>query len=356
MNKLKLFTVFCLFLIFFPQNCSWASQSSLSAQAYILMDGSTGHILMTHNATEHRPPASTTKIVTAIIAIEHGNLEKITIVSPKAAAVGEATINLEPGEKISILNLVRGALIKSGNDATVALAEGLAGSEELFVAMMNRKVRLLGAVDTNFENTNGLPQSNHYSSAHDLALMARYCLQNEIFQEIVSTKEIKIPWDGKEWDRYLKNTNKLLWNYVGADGVKTGTTREAGSCLIASATREGRQLIAVVLKSNNRYHDASQLLDYGFNNTVTKKILKGTEFGAIYSPYGEKNRVPLVTAEDFIFALPIGEKLEKKAFLDNSLQGIIAKGSKVGELILEINNKELARIPLLAADEVYLDQ
>lgn len=355
MNKLKLMAISCLFVVFFPLNIGWASELSLSAQAYILLDGFTGHVLLAKNADEHRPPASTTKMVTAILALEQGNLEEITIVSPKAAAVGEATIDLEPGERISILNLVRGALIKSGNDATVALAEEIAGTEEIFVVLMNRKARLLGAVHTYFENTNGLPQNNHFSTARDLALIARYCLQNEVFQEIVSTKEIKIPWDGKKWDRYLKNTNKLLWSYAGADGVKTGTTREAGGCLVASATREGRQLIAVVLKSSNRFQEAARLLDYGFQHTVTEIIAQGTEFGAVYSPKSENYRVPLVIPHDFVFAMPVGKKLEKKVFIDKSLRGKVDKGSKVGDLVLEVDQQELARLPLLVADEVYLN-
>lgn len=329
----------------------YAAELPLTAQAYVLMDAKTGTVLLAKNAEQKRPPASTTKIMTAILALEQGELNKEVCISHRAAAVGEASIYLEPGEKITVLNLVRGALIKSGNDATVALAEYLSGSEELFVVLMNRKAKLLGAFNSNFKNPNGLPAPEHYSTAYDLALMARYGLQSRVFQSIVSTKQITIPWYGKKWGRYLQNTNKLLWKYPGANGVKTGTTKEAGSCLVASAKRGGRQLIAVVLKSRDRFGDAATLLDYGFSSTTFENIAKGTEFGAIYVPNALNYRIPIVTAHTFAHALPKGSRLERVVILNKREYGAIKKGSPVGYLLVKSQGQELARIPLIAKDE-----
>ncbi|MDS1029068.1 D-alanyl-D-alanine carboxypeptidase family protein [Bacillota bacterium LX-D] len=269
MSKIKKLFIAQLTLLLFLSNFTscFGAELSVSAQAYLLMDAKTGQILLEKNAFEKRAPASTTKILTAIMALEQGGLERKVKVSPHAASIGESSIYLEPGEEISVLRLVQGALIKSGNDATVALAEYYCGSEELFSVLMNRKAKLLGAFNSNFKNPNGLPLKNHYTTAFDLAQMARYSLKNPIFKEIVSTKEMKIPYENKSWARYLKNTNKLLWKYPGADGIKTGTTREAGCCLVASATRGNRQLIAVVLHSFDRFGEAARLLDYGFENS-----------------------------------------------------------------------------------------
>jgi len=342
--------VFFQTIIFFL-SCTafaFAQELSVGAKAYVLMEAKTGQLLLTRNENDRLPPASTTKILTAIMAIERGEVEKEIVVSSEAASVGEASINLEAGEKISVLNLLKGALIKSGNDASHALAEYVGGTEELFLLLMNRKAKLLGAYNTTFYNANGLPHQGHLSSAKDLALMARYGLNNQLFKNIVATKEDLIPWGNYSWQRRLVNTNKLLWKYPGADGVKTGTTREAGNCLIASATKNKRQLIAVVLHSPDRFGEAARLLDYGFKNTTLKKIAKGTIYGALLFP-SRQERVPLAVAEDCEFTVANSAKLRYRVSINNDMKKGISEGESIGYLEIFDSNDTIARVPLVAS-------
>ncbi len=254
---------------------AWAAESScpgdvvpgIGAHSYILMDSQTGRVLAQRKAWTKRAPASTTKIITGIIALETGNTDSPVQVSPKAAATGEASLELKEGEVLTLEALLYGALLCSGNDACVAISEHIAGSEERFSYLMNQKAFLIGAVDSNFINPHGLPAKGHYSTAYDLALLARYSLRNTHFGKIVSSKTKVINTITPNKKRYLYNTNQLLWGTVGANGVKTGTTVEAGRCLVASVTRDGRQLITVVLKSPDRYRDTLKLLEYGFRKS-----------------------------------------------------------------------------------------
>lgn len=254
-----------LFLCFLPHPIQ--AFPEIKARSAVVIDAATGLIVYGKDPETALPPASTTKIMSAILAIECAALDTVVTVSENAASTGEASLNLNKGETIDIRNLLYGALLKSGNDACVALAEAVAPSEEEFVNLMNLKALSIGAAHTSFVNTNGLPQNGHATTAYDLALMARYALHNEIFSDIVSTREYTIRWNDGGRVSYLKNTNKLLWNYLYATGVKTGTTDKAGQCLVASAHKEERELIAVLLNSPNRFGEAQKLLEYGFENT-----------------------------------------------------------------------------------------
>jgi serine-type D-Ala-D-Ala carboxypeptidase (penicillin-binding protein 5/6) len=250
---------------------------TVSADAAVLIDSITGDILFNKQAFKRRPPASTTKIMTAILALELGRPDELVTVSKKAAEVGGSTIFLDQGEKLLLYDLITGALVKSGNDACMAIGEQIAGSEDNFVKIMNQKAMTLGAMDTNFINTNGLPNKDHYSTAYDLALMARYGLQIPAFSSITRLKETEIHFLEPDVFMDLRNTNKLLWNYPFSDGVKTGTTNAAGKCLVAAATKDGRQLITVLLYAPNRFGDAQRLLEWGFQETETINIVKAGE-------------------------------------------------------------------------------
>jgi D-alanyl-D-alanine carboxypeptidase (penicillin-binding protein 5/6) len=252
-----------LLLILFPVELE-AKEPAIRAKAAVLLDGSTGRILFEKNAGLRLPPASTTKVLTAILALEKGEPGKSINVSSHAAAVGEATLGLSTGDQLSFQDLLHGALLKSANDACVALAEAVAPSEEEFVGLMNLKAWSLGAGDSRFYNTNGLPHEGHLTTAYDLALITRYALRNPTFAEIVKKKYYTVTWQDKSWKRKIKNTNLLLWSYPKTTGVKTGTTNKAGKCLIASAREGTRELIAVVLNSPDRYQEARGLLEYGF--------------------------------------------------------------------------------------------
>jgi len=256
------FTLFCG--INLCGNKVWAtSYPTITAAAAVAIDAETGEILFQKDAFQLKAPASTTKILTAILAIESGRLDELVTVSKRAAAVGESSIYLRAQDQVTLKELVHGALIKSGNDACVAIAEHLSPTEEEFVGMMNFKARLIGAYNTCFYNTNGLPHRYHLTTAYDLALISRYALKNSVFSKIVTTKEYTLNWTNPQRTVYIRNTNKLLWILPGATGVKTGTTNQAGNCLVASALNNGHHIVTVVLNSHNRYGDAQKLLEYG---------------------------------------------------------------------------------------------
>jgi len=263
MAKLKALLILLAAALLLAAQPALASAPVVQARSAILMDSRTGEVLYEKNAWERRAPASTTKILTAILAIEQGQLDNTVKVSANAAAVGESSIYLRPGDSLTFRNLLHGALMKSGNDACVALAEAVSPSETEFVNLMNLKARALGAEQTSFYNTNGLPHSQHLTTAYDLALITRYAMQNPVFAEIVGKKQHTLTWESPNRELYLKNTNRLLWSYPGATGVKTGTTDKAGKRLVAAGTYQGQSMIAVVLNTPDRFGDARRLLDYG---------------------------------------------------------------------------------------------
>lgn len=244
---------------------------SVTARSAVVLDAETGEVLYEKNAYQLRAPASTTKILTSILAIECGNLNEHVTVSPYAASVGEASLHLGAFDRLTLNELVHGALIRSGNDACVAIAEHLSPSEEEFVGLMNLKAQSLGAYNTTFYNTNGLPHLKHLTTAYDLAVIARYALQNPIFSKIVQTKYYTMKWEEPQKSFFITNTNKLLWSYPLATGVKTGTTNKAGKCLVASAKNGNQKIIAVILNAFDRFGDAKKLLEYGFSVKETQK-------------------------------------------------------------------------------------
>lgn len=254
-------TIFVFLII--PWNVE-AKAPTIGARAAVLIDVETGKVIYEKNAYNRLPPASTTKVLTAILALEKGNLNKVINVSSKASSVGESSLGLSKGDKLTLFELIHGALIKSANDACVAIAEEIAPSEEEFLGMMNLKAKILGAEDTTFLNTNGLPQEGHLTTAYDLAIIARYALKNPLFADIIKKKFYTVIWQDRIRTRRIKNTNLLLWTYSKAIGVKTGTTDKAGKCLISAAKDHETELIAVVLNSPDRFNEARALLEYGF--------------------------------------------------------------------------------------------
>lgn len=354
----KLFPVFLLtiFLVtsIFPAPAVATSSTgaievpTVNADAAVLMDVRTGQFLFEKNARQKRAPASTTKIMTALLALEGGNLGQVVTVSPRAASVGEASLDLQAGEKLTLEELIYGALLRSGNDACVAIAEHIGGTEANFVLMMNQKAKMIGAGETSFKNTNGLPAPGHYTTARDLAILTRYALSNPTFQRVVSTRSKII---GGQEERYLYNTNRLLWSYEWADGVKTGTTNEAGGCLVASATRDGRQLISVVLHSDNRWRDSINLLDYGFDSFEYLKVLgEGEAFETIGVKEGVGKEVRAVAYTELGAVIPRGKTqcLEEKVDLEHELTAPVCEGQKIGRVTVLVNGVATGSVDLVA--------
>ncbi|MBH8596668.1 MULTISPECIES: D-alanyl-D-alanine carboxypeptidase family protein [unclassified Thermoactinomyces] len=258
---------------------AWAEQDlAPGAQAAILYDATSGRILYQKNADKEMLIASLTKIMTAIIAIENGKMNELVTVGPDAAGVEGSSIYLKQGEKIPLSTLLYGLMLRSGNDAAVAIAEHIGGSLEGFVYMMNEKAAYLGMVHTHFVNPHGLDMPGHYSSARDLAILTAYALKNPIFQEIVKTEVKTVPWPGEKWHRKFYNKNKMLRFYKWADGVKTGYTKKARRTLVSSATKDGHQLITVTLNDGDDWKDSMNMLEYGFNHyDLLPVLVKGQD-------------------------------------------------------------------------------
>ncbi len=235
------------------------------AGAACLIDAEDNSVLFGKDEDKIMYPASTTKIMTAILALESGKLDEPLVISQEAVNTEPSSLGLRMGDKITLREALTGMMIVSGNDAAVAVAETVAGSVPNFARMMNEKAKQLGAVNTHFVNPNGLPASNHYSTAHDMALIAAYAMKNPDFRWIVSHKDYNVKYmDGHT--QYVTTTNRFLKSgYVGANGIKTGFTNAAGDCLVASATRGKKTMIAVFYNDDNRWSDAPTWLDYGFS-------------------------------------------------------------------------------------------
>lgn len=336
----------CLWLLPHP---AWAI--GVGANAAALMDVNSGEVLYGKNMNQKMPMASLTKIMTALLAAESGKLDHVVTVHPEAVKVEPTNIWLLPSEKITLSNLVYGLMMRSGNDAALAIAYYLAGGIEDFAQMMNARARELGAFNTNFVNPTGLPHRDHLSSAYDLALMTRALLQNPFLQEVVATERHESEWDNHSRPRVWHNSNRLLQIMPGADGVKTGWTRTAGHCLASSATRQGWQLLSIVLNSPDHYGENRALLEWGFKNYHPVRIVeKGIFLGSITVKNGSPSSIGAVTAGELTWVEQRGKQLDLRTtvLLPESLQPPIEAHQHVGQLIVTVEGLEVARVPLVS--------
>lgn len=328
---------------------------SITGETGVLIDVKTGKVLYDKNSHVRMEPASITKIMTAIVALERGKLTD-TVVAGKEPTLADGTrIYLEEGEKLTLEQMLYAMLLNSANDAAVAIAQHVGGDVPSFVKMMNDKAREIGALDTTFVNPNGLPADGHLTTAYDMAIIARYAILNfPVFRKIVATKTYDIPWQGKEWNRRLINLNKLLWNYEGADGVKSGYTHSAGQTLVASATRNGWQLIAVVLKSQgkNVWTDAETLLNYGFENFKPVSVVeKGKIIASEKLKYGDV--VEMETDGEFSTVVPKSSiPITTRTVLKPNIEAPVKKGEVLGELEIFQDAQKIGSIPLVAVDNI----
>ena len=326
----------------------------LTARSAVVMDTVTGQLLYERDSDTRRYPASTTKMMTLIVALEKGNLDDVVTVSKNAEGMEGSTLWLVKGDKIPLGELLTGMMMHSGNDATIAVAEHIAGSEAAFVEMMNEKAAAIGANDTHFVNPNGLPHEQHYTTAHDLAKIAAYGYSLPNFEKIVSQQEVIYDWV-KDPAKKLRNENQMLWLYRGSNGVKTGYTDAAGRCLVSAARRDGMQLVAVVLDSVYMWNDSIALLDYGFKNATPKSLVKkGDVVTKVKVSDGSDDELELVAAESLVAVEKQGEigKLEKKLELPKEIAAPIKKGDVVGKVVCYYNGKRQGAVYLLAAKDV----
>lgn len=334
------------------------SPPQIAASSYILMDAESGRIIVEGNSHERLPPASLTKMMTAYIVereLDEGriSLEDQVPVSVNAWQTGGSRMFVKEGTQVPVEQLLKGVIIQSGNDASVALAEFIAGSEGAFADIMNQQAQILGMQDSHFINATGLPSESHYSSAYDLALLAKAIINDypenyPIYEQKYFTyNDIRQP-----------NRNSLLWRDPSVDGLKTGHTEEAGYCLVASAEREGMRLIATVMgtdSENARAQEVQKLLNYGFRYFETHSLFSAGEVLNEAQVWGgEAENVQMGVANDAIVTIPRGSKgsLESVMDIDSVIQAPVQAGQELGQVRVMLNGEEIVNRPVVALEEV----
>ncbi|MDI4636159.1 MULTISPECIES: D-alanyl-D-alanine carboxypeptidase family protein [Halomonadaceae] len=334
------------------------SPPSLAASSWLLMDADTGKVLVSHNADERLPPASLTKLMTAYL-VEHelsrGNIDRDdqVLVSEKAWRTGGSRMFIQEGSQVSVDQLLQGVIIQSGNDASVALAEHIAGGESAFADLMNQQADRMGMVNTHFANATGLPHENHYSSAHDLALLARHIINDYPEQyKVYAEKEYTYN------DIRQPNRNRLLWRDSSVDGLKTGHTEAAGYCLVASAKRDDMRLISVVMGTDSdeaRAQESQKLLSYGFRFYETMELYP--QGAVLASPRiwgGEKNNLRLGVDREVRMTVPRGrgEELAARLNLPASIEAPVEAGARLGTLEIKLGDEVIGERPLVALESI----
>lgn len=336
----------------FPAVRAAGAAPGVSAASAVLMDGDTGRVLFEKDSHTRRPIASITKLMTALVALESGHsLEETVTVAPEWAGAEGSSLYLRPGEEVSLEELLYGLMLRSGNDAALAIAGYCGGTVEDFVARMNEKARELGMVNTGFANPNGLDAEGHRSTAYDMALLARACLENKTLAQIAATKSITLG------TRSFTNHNKLLWRYEGCVGLKTGYTEKSGRTLVSAARRDGVTLICVTLNAPSDWADHTALFDWGFANYEARSLSQaGERVGQLPVAGGLIPACPVVVGADLSAALAPGETVEAVYELtETTLTAPVSAGTKVGEMVFYVNSEELARAPLIAGAAVPRD-
>lgn len=334
-----------------------------TASSAILIERDTGKIFYEKNVHEQLPPASMTKMMTLILIMEALDDEKITLtekvrISEYAASMGGSQIFLEEGEEMTVEDLLKGIAMASGNDASVALAERIAGSEAAFVTMMNQKAKELGLENTRFQNPTGLPAEDHFSTAYDMSIIAKELLKHQEITTYTSVYEDYLR-KGTEDEFWLVNTNKLVKFYEGVDGLKTGYTSEAKYCLTATAKKDDMRVIAVVLgaeSTKDRNQAVTQMFDYAFSQYQTEQLYEGKQtVTKISMVKADKDEVDVVTEDAVSIVLEKGEKqsgIETNIKINEDIQLPLTKGSKIGLLEVKKDGKLLSVTPLLLKESL----
>ena len=327
----------------------------LTAKACILIEASTGRVIYEQNADEHMYPASTTKMMTAVLALENLSLHTDITVSPRAANTESSPLGLRPGDHIDAENLLTGMLTVSDNGAAVVVAERIDGNVPDFARRMNEKAQEIGMSDTHFVNPNGLYDPNHYSTAHDIARLARYAMTNEKFRSMVHNSSQQVVWTYPRKMNTFENTNKLLGHYEGINGIKTGWTEASGGCLAASARRNGIELIAVVMgtpEPDDRFSDARKLLDYGFEHV---KLVKGMDKDRMQKRVLVADGTSMLTdvhpQSDITYPLLHGESKSHYSLcydLPAILDAPVKKNQRVGNVLVQYDGHTVKKVPLVA--------
>ncbi len=335
-----------------PRVSAEPAAPGVSASAAILMEEESGTVVFEKNADEMRSMASTTKIMTGLLALETEDPQTLVTVSPKAVGVEGSSVYLYQNEQLTVEDLVYAVMLESANDAAAAVAIHVAGSIEAFAELMNRKAESLGMTHTHFSNPHGLDAADHYTTARDLATLARYALQNEEFRTVVSTKRRVIPLRGNEGARLLLNHNRLLRSYSGAIGVKTGFTKKSGRCLVSAAERDGVRLIAVTLNAPDDWRDHASMLDYGFSRFRRAALAQEHSITASVPVVGGvTDAVTVSNTEALSVTLPVGAaEPEPVLELQRFYYAPVIAGETLGRAVWYLDGQEIGSVPLVAEE------
>lgn len=327
-----------------------AAEVGTSARACVIIDEVSGRILLRHNEAEALPMASTTKIMTALLAIELGDLDAPVTCSRTAFGVPGTSIYLSEGETLSLRDMLYGLMLASGNDAATAIAEHIGGTVSDYCAMMTARAEALGCQSTVFLTPHGLPMDGHYTTAYDLALIAREAMSQPFFREIVSTKRATIPWEGRTYDRVLNNKNKLLATYEGATGIKTGYTKKAGRCLVFGAERDGMRIIGVVLNCADWFDEAARLMDLAFERYEAVTMATCGEYcGTVIIEGGDRPAISIVYAEDLTGVTAKGTLPSVDIDLPDVVPAPVIAGQCLGIARLVAGGEIIGEVPLIAS-------
>ncbi len=356
--------IFVFFLLFIKVSCLIANvgvvpaSPKINAKSFIMMDYVSGKFLVDEKSDERVSPASITKIMTIYVVakeLDEGTvkLDDKVLISKKAWQMPGSRMFIEVDKQVSVEDLLKGVIVQSGNDASVALAEHISGSEEVFVQLMNQYAKQLGMNNSNFENSTGLPSEQHYSTAKDLALLARALIHDfpEIYQ-LHSMKEFVFN------DITQPNRNQLLWRDPSVDGLKTGHTDAAGYCLVASALRDGMRLITVVMGTESteaRTKATQALLNYGYRFFETRKLYSDDETVTTVKVWkGDVDQLSLGIEKELIITIPRGQYDNLKATIETreKITAPIMKGDELGTIIINLHGDEYIRVPLVALNAI----
>nr|WP_306438805.1 D-alanyl-D-alanine carboxypeptidase family protein [Longirhabdus pacifica] len=335
-KKIGLITIVMMLLV--PSSWIQAEGIHIHAESAVLIDVTSGRVLYERNADKRMRIASLTKVMTAIVAIEHGDLSDKVTVSRNAEGVEGSSIYLQTGDEMSLEHLLYGLMLRSGNDAAVAIAEHVGGSLDGFVYLMNEKATELGMENSTFKNPHGLDADGHLSTSKDVAKLTAYALKNEAFQNIVKTKSVRVPDPEEDWDMIWRNKNKMLSRYEGSDGVKTGYTVSARRCLISSATRNNQQLAVVTLNDPNDWVDHANLLNYGFETYPLRSLVE-EDSNPIENQYIPSQSFYYPLTESELSQVKYDIDLEDKASLSYRL-------GKRGKINFYLKGHHIGNVPL----------
>lgn len=330
-----------------------AQEIGVSADSAVVIEAQTGKILFEKNAKEERPMASTTKIMTALLALEQEELDKEFQVDENAVRVEGTSMGLKAGDTVTLRALACGMLMASGNDAANCAAVRLAGNLSSFAQRMNTRAKEIGMEQTNFVTPSGLDADGHYSTAYDMALLARQAIQNPDFLQICSQQKITVEYGNPPYKRTLSNHNRLLSIYEGTIGVKTGFTKKAGRCLVSAATRDGVTLICVTLKAPDDWNDHCTLYDYGFSKVRMEQRADSFSRASLPVVGGERQKIAIAPAQEIFFPVLEGQKYELTYELRVSkfLYAPVQKGDIIGKVVYYADGKEMAEYDVAAAED-----